>query len=64
MKLKELKKGDYFTKKSIENPTESQVWIRGDYDRSLKKYECSNFADVNKTCFIKGDREIYTDFTF
>lgn len=39
MKLKELKKGDFFTKKAISDPSESQVWVRGDYDRSAKKYD-------------------------
>lgn len=62
--LKALKKGDYFTKKDIPEPPEKQVWVRGDYDHSSRKYECSNFEDVNKTCFIKGDREVYIDFTF
>ena len=64
MKLRELKKGDYFTKKVIDEPTEKQVWIRGDYIRSIKKYECSRFDDINTVCLLKGDREIFTDFTF
>lgn len=64
MIIKELKKGDFFTVKSIENPTENQVWVRGDYDKSERKYECYKWADVNATRFFKGDKEVFVDFTF
>ena len=64
MKIKDLKKGTFFTKKAIDEPKESQVWIRGDYDRSSKKYECQRFDDVGTFCYLPGDREVFTDFTF
>ena len=64
MKLKNLKKGTYFVKKLIEYPTESQVWVKGEYNRSLKKYECYRFSDVCDTCYISGDKEVFTDMTF
>ena len=64
MTVKELKKNDWFTKKPIDEPRESQVWIRGEYDRSTKKYVCTRFDDICTTCLIRGDKEIYTDFTF
>lgn len=64
MLAKELKKGEYFTKKPISEPRESQVWIRGDYDRSTKKYECYRFDDMNTLNYVSGTKEVYTDFTF
>lgn len=64
MTIKELKKGDYFTKKSIEYPKDSQVWVKGNYDRVERKYECYNFADVNRYCYIPGNKEIFIDFIF
>lgn len=64
MKIRDLKKGAYFTKKEIAEPRESQVWIRGDYDRSEKRYECRRFDDANTFCTIAGDREVFTDFVF
>lgn len=64
MTIKQLKKGDFFTKKSIEYPTEKQVFIRGDYDRELKKYECIRFDDINNVQYLKGDKEVFTDFVF
>lgn len=64
MKIKDLKKGDYFTIKPIENPTESQVYVRGDYDRADKKYCCCKFSDINSERLFKGDKEVFVDFTF
>lgn len=64
MKIKELKKGEFFTVKQIDNPSDSQVYVRGEYDRSERKYECYKFSDINAFRYFKGDKEIYTDFTF
>lgn len=64
MKLKDLKKGEYFTLKPIEEPKENQVYIRGEYDRTEKKFECGKFSDISYTRYIDGNREVYTDFTF
>lgn len=63
-KLRQLKRGDYFTKKHYDFPTESQVWVRDDYDRTSKKYYIYNYADVNKSTLMSGDKEVFTDFTF
>jgi len=64
MKVKELKRGEFFTKKSNPSPLDSQVWVRGDYDRSAKKYECHRYDDVNTFCYLSGAREVYTDLIF
>ncbi len=62
--IKDLKKGEFFTRKAIENPTETQVWIRGDYDRSEKKYEATRFDDINRTMLFKPSTPVFTEFTF
>lgn len=62
--LKNLKKGDFFTLKPNEYPSENVVWIRGEYDRSERKYSCYKFADVNHESFRKGTLKVYTDFIF
>ena len=64
MTIKDLKRGDFFTKKPIEYPTESQVWVRGEYDRSSKKYECHRWDDVNHTSYLKATTQVYTDLIF
>ena len=58
MKVKDLKKGDYFTMKPLEKPKENQVYIRGDYDRSSKKYSCEKFSDTCSERFFDGNKEV------
>ena len=64
MTVKQLKNGEFFTLKPIAEPKESQVYIRGEYDRSAKKYECGKFSDISYSRLLKGDIEVYTDFVF
>ena len=64
MKLKELKKETWFTLKPIEYPKDTQVYIRGEYDRETKKYCCGKFSDISYSRLLKGDTEVYTDFIF
>ena len=63
-KLKNLKRGEYFTLRPIANPKESQVYIRGEYDRSKERYECIKFSDMCYSRLFKGDKEVYTNFIF
>ena len=60
MKLKNLKKGDYFLRK----PGTSTVLVRGSYCRELKKYSCYYFDDVNHEIFLKGETSVFVDFEF
>ena len=62
--LKDVKKGEFFTKKTIEEPKETQVFIRGEYDRGERKYEISRFSDFCNTAYLKGTAKVYTGFTF
>ena len=64
MKLKDLKPGAFFTRKPIDAPKESQVYVRGAYDRTLKKYECTKWNDTSKSINLKGETEVYTYFIF
>lgn len=64
MKLKELKKGDWFTLKNISEPKENQVWVKDEYNHSGKKYLCIRWSDISDSKEISGDKEVYTNFTF
>lgn len=66
MKLKELRKGDYFTRKSLSHTEAkpSQVYIKQEYDQSTKKYWCQKWDDISKGIELKGDTEVYQDFIF
>ena len=56
-----LKKGEYF--KLSESET-APVWKRGEYERSVKKYSCTKFDDINHENFFKGSKEVFIDFEF
>lgn len=64
MTIKELKKGEYFTIKPISEPKESQVWVKGEYDRTTKTYQCTRFDDICACRCFKSSKTIYTDFIF
>ena len=63
-KLKDLKLGEFFTRKIIDNPKESQVFIRCAYDRQTGKYPCQRYSDINDTVNLSGDAMVYTEFNF
>ena len=64
MTVKELKRGEYFTLKPIAYPKDSQVYIRGEYDKSMQKFECGKFSDISESRYLRGDLEIFVDFVF
>jgi len=59
MRIKDLKIGEYFKLK-----TNGRVYVRGEYERSSKRYSYYDFDDVNREHFAKGDKEVITDFEF
>ena len=59
-----LKKGDWFTLKPIANPKDSQVYEKGDYDRSEKKYSCGRRDDISYERMLKKDTPVFVDFTY
>lgn len=64
MKLKDLKKGDWFTLKNISEPKENQVWIKEEYNHSSKKILCIRWSDISDSKEISGNQEVYTEFIF
>lgn len=57
--IREIKRGDFFRL----NKT-GTVYVRGEYDRSSKKYGCYKFDDVNDFRYLNGGTLVYTGFTF
>lgn len=64
IKLKNLKRGEFFTRKPIEMPKESQVFTRQEYDRADKRYFCERFSDSGNGIMLKGETIVYVGFTF
>jgi predicted membrane protein len=63
-KIKNLKRGDYFTLTPVKEPNISQVWVRGEYIPQAKCYSTYKWEDINHEVIRRGDKEVYTDFTF
>ena len=64
MTIRELRKGEFFTLKPIEEPKDYQVYVRSSYDPSTKKYEAYRWSNLCYTRQFKPDTVVYTDFTF
>ena len=62
--IRELKKGDFFTFRPIEEPKARHVYVRSHYDRNSKLFAYYNFSGVNCEQFTNGNRIVYTDFIF
>ena len=60
VKLQNLKHGEFFI---ISNKSKS-VMMKSSYDRSSKKYECSNFDDISDYKYYNGNKTVYIGFTF
>ena len=58
--VKSLKKGDFFKLK----PNSREVYIRGDYDRSERKYDCGVFSDISRNRYFPAKKLVYVDFEF
>ena len=58
--IRELKNGEFFKL----NEDSKRVYIRGEYDRSEKKYCCTAFDDVCMERMFKGDKKVFAGFTF
>lgn len=58
--IKDLHKGDFFRLK----PDAKRVYVRGEYDRSEKRYECIAFDDIGYSRMFDGKRQVYAGFTF
>lgn len=63
-RLKDLKRGEFFTLREIPEPKDNQVYIRGEYDRSLRKYTCGRCDDISYSRNLSGDKEVYTGFIY
>ena len=62
--MRQLKEGEFFTFRPHEEPTERQVYVRSDYDRSTKRFAYFPYNDMMNEHFAKGERVVYTDFIF
>jgi hypothetical protein len=57
--LKDLKVGELFKLQ----PT-GKVYVRGEYERSMKRYSYYDFDDVCREHFSKGNKRVIVNFEF
>lgn len=58
--LKELKKGDVFKRKEAAKA----IYVRGDYIRREKRFECTDVEDICRFVYLPGNAEIFTEFEY
>ena len=60
IKLKDIPFGMVFKRKL----DSSKVYIRGNYirDDGFNKYSCTDYDDMNREIFLKGDTVVYIGF--
>lgn len=59
--LRNVKHGEFFR---LANSETAPVWVRGDYNRSSKKFEAYKYYDVNYWNEFMGSRIVFIDFIF
>ena len=62
--IRNVKRGDYFTLKDVDEPAESQVLVRDEFDRKAARYVAHRFTDVNSERCFKSEQAVYVGFTF
>lgn len=61
VQLKDVPKGEYFKRKQYT----SKVYVRGEYYRDTKKYQCDSCEDIwGNGIQLKGTTIVYIGFTY
>lgn len=58
--IKEVCKGDFIKRKSDSH----KVYIKGDYDRSLKGFWITDYFDISHSMLLKSNKIVFNDFEF
>jgi hypothetical protein len=58
--IRELRRGEFFRLK----PDSKKTYMRGDYDKSEKKFYCENFDDISDGRYFQSKKMVIVDFTF
>ena len=60
VEIRSLKRGEFFTRKQHSN----SVYIRGEYDRSYKRFDCANCDDISREIYLKPTAKVWIGFTY
>ena len=60
VELKSISKGEFFRL----TETAKATYVRDEYNREDKKFECYKYEDVNAFRSLKGSKKVFIDFEF
>lgn len=60
IEIEKVKKGDIFKRKE----DSKKVYVKGDYSREKKRYECYDFDDINSFIYLKKGKKVVVNFEF
>lgn len=60
VRLDELALDTFFKRK----PDANKVYARGEYDRTDKRYSCSDVDDISRYVYLKGSTIVYIGFEY
>ena len=60
VKLSAVKKGEFIKRKADAR----KVYIRGEFDRTEKKYRCDDWDDISRDVLLKGETMVFVGFDF
>ena len=60
IQLKKVQLGDFLKR----SETTNKVYIRGRYERGLKRYACQDTDDISREMLLKGETIVYIGFTY
>lgn len=58
--IQEVKKGDVLKIRAFGK----QIYLKGNYCRLNKAYECQNYFDISDFRYLKKDKIVFTEFEF
>lgn len=59
--IRDMELGEFFRLSASDH---APVWVRGEYNRSTRKYECYKYDNVNYWSEFNGTRVALTDIEF
>lgn len=59
-KLKNVPRGEFLKRK----PEQNKVYIRGEYDRSFKKYRIDDFENISRDMLVDGEKLVWVGFDY
>lgn len=62
--IRMIPKGTLFHTVNAAGEPHKKVYVRGDYNRSTRTYECSNYEDANDVRYLSGTRLANVGFTY